>query len=182
MTVSRRWIAEVAEPAAHAGGRVRRSGRAAASARARAGLPGVLAGITQALGAERINIEDFELQHYSPDRGGVLTIPRRREEPARRAADLLEAGKPGSSSRPCSTRDRQVEPARALIGHVAVPGDKSISHRAVLLGALADGPVEITGFGRAGDTESTVRAIRALGIDVEEPDVDRSQPSAACAG
>ena len=34
--------------------------------------PGVLAGITQALGAERINIEDFELQHLSPERGGVL--------------------------------------------------------------------------------------------------------------
>jgi prephenate dehydrogenase len=53
--------------------------------------PGVLAGITQALGAERINIEDFELQHYSPDRGGVLTILVAGEEPARRAADLLES-------------------------------------------------------------------------------------------
>jgi prephenate dehydrogenase len=53
--------------------------------------PGVLAGITQALGAERINIEDFELQHFSPDRGGVLTILVAGEEPARRAADLLEA-------------------------------------------------------------------------------------------
>ena len=36
--------------------------------------PGVLAGITQALGAERINIEDFELRHFSPERGGVLLI------------------------------------------------------------------------------------------------------------
>src|SRR5919201_6757015 len=36
--------------------------------------PGVLAGITQALGAERINIEDFELQHHSPERGGLLTL------------------------------------------------------------------------------------------------------------
>jgi prephenate dehydrogenase len=53
--------------------------------------PGVLAGITQGLGAERINIEDFELQHYSPDRGGVLTILVAGEEPARRAADLLES-------------------------------------------------------------------------------------------
>jgi prephenate dehydrogenase len=53
--------------------------------------PGVLAGITQALGAERINIEDFELQHYSPDRGGVLTILVAGEEPSRRAADLLES-------------------------------------------------------------------------------------------
>src|SRR5262249_30103042 len=36
--------------------------------------PGVLAGITQALGAERINIEDFELQHMSRERGGTLTL------------------------------------------------------------------------------------------------------------
>ncbi len=53
--------------------------------------PGVLAGITQALGAERINIEDFELQHHSPERGGVLTILVAGEEPAGRAAALLEA-------------------------------------------------------------------------------------------
>ncbi len=53
--------------------------------------PGVLAGITQALGAERINIEDFELQHFSPERGGVLNVLVTGEEPARRAAELLEA-------------------------------------------------------------------------------------------
>ncbi len=53
--------------------------------------PGVLAGITQALGAERINIEDFELQHLSPERGGVLTVLVTGDEPARRAAELLEA-------------------------------------------------------------------------------------------
>jgi prephenate dehydrogenase len=53
--------------------------------------PGVLAGITQALGADRINIEDFELQHMSPERGGVLTVLVTGEEPARRAAELLEA-------------------------------------------------------------------------------------------
>ena len=53
--------------------------------------PGVLAGITQALGAERINIEDFELQHMSPERGGTLTILIAGEEEARRAAALLEA-------------------------------------------------------------------------------------------
>jgi prephenate dehydrogenase len=53
--------------------------------------PGVLAGITQALGAERINIEDFELLHMSPDRGGTLTVLVTGENEARRAADLLEA-------------------------------------------------------------------------------------------
>ena len=53
--------------------------------------PGVLAGITQALGAERINIEDFELHHVSPDRGGTLTVLIGGESEARRAAALLEA-------------------------------------------------------------------------------------------
>jgi prephenate dehydrogenase len=53
--------------------------------------PGVLAGITQALGAERINIEDFELHHMSPDRGGTLTLLITGEDEARRAAELLGA-------------------------------------------------------------------------------------------
>jgi prephenate dehydrogenase len=52
--------------------------------------PGVLAAITQALGAERINIEDFELEHRSPDRGGTLTVLVAGESEAARAAALLE--------------------------------------------------------------------------------------------
>jgi prephenate dehydrogenase len=53
--------------------------------------PGVIAGITQALGAERINIEDFEFQHLSPERGGVMTILVTGEQQGARAAELLEA-------------------------------------------------------------------------------------------
>jgi prephenate dehydrogenase len=53
--------------------------------------PGVLAGITQALGAERINIEDFELHHMSPERGGTLTVLVAGEAEAERAAALLES-------------------------------------------------------------------------------------------
>ena len=52
--------------------------------------PGVFAGITQALGAERINIEDFELEHISPERGGTVTLLVTGEQEARRAAALLE--------------------------------------------------------------------------------------------
>jgi prephenate dehydrogenase len=51
---------------------------------------GVLAAITQGLGAERINIEDFELQHLSPERGGVLLLLISGEREANRAAELLE--------------------------------------------------------------------------------------------
>ena len=68
-----------------------------------------------------------------------------------------------------------VAPATSLRGAVAVPGDKSISHRAVLLGAIGEGETVVRGFGRAADTESTVAAVRALGVDVceEGPDVLR---------
>jgi prephenate dehydrogenase len=52
--------------------------------------PGVFAGITQALGAERINIEDFEMHHISPERGGTLTLLVAGEDAAQRAAALLE--------------------------------------------------------------------------------------------
>jgi 3-phosphoshikimate 1-carboxyvinyltransferase len=62
----------------------------------------------------------------------------------------------------------KVEPAGALVGHIAVPGDKSISHRALLVGALAEGEMRVRGFGRSADTESTLNAVRALGVDVEE--------------
>ena len=43
-----------------------------------------------------------------------------------------------------------------------------MSHRAVLIGAIADGESRITGFGRSGDTESTIAAVKALGVEVEE--------------
>ena len=65
-----------------------------------------------------------------------------------------------------------VAPAVSLRGAVAVPGDKSISHRAVLIGAICEGETVVTGFGRSGDTESTVRAMRALGVEIEDEGAD----------
>ena len=61
----------------------------------------------------------------------------------------------------------RVEPAASLQGDLAVPGDKSISHRALLLGAIADGTSEVGGFGASKDTLSTAAAVRALGAGVE---------------
>jgi 3-phosphoshikimate 1-carboxyvinyltransferase len=66
----------------------------------------------------------------------------------------------------------RVEPVAGLVGHVAVPGDKSISHRAVLLCAICDGETRISGFGRSEDTESTIAAMRVLGAGVDEEDID----------
>jgi 3-phosphoshikimate 1-carboxyvinyltransferase len=57
-------------------------------------------------------------------------------------------------------------PGGPLRGHVAVPGDKSISHRALILGALADGETRIEGLSEGRDVLATAAALRALGADV----------------
>ena len=66
----------------------------------------------------------------------------------------------------------RVEPVPALEGHIAVPGDKSISHRAVIVGALCEGDVSVIGFGRSADTEATIAAVRELGVDIVDVDAD----------
>jgi 3-phosphoshikimate 1-carboxyvinyltransferase len=60
-----------------------------------------------------------------------------------------------------------VEKAGGLRGRVKVPGDKSISHRALLLGAIAEGTTRIHGFLPAADCLATLACVRGLGIEVE---------------
>jgi 3-phosphoshikimate 1-carboxyvinyltransferase len=62
-----------------------------------------------------------------------------------------------------------VAPARAARGALAVPGDKSISHRYVLLGALADGMTEVSGLAPGADVAATIACMRALGVRIETP-------------
>ncbi|HEX9638291.1 MAG TPA: 3-phosphoshikimate 1-carboxyvinyltransferase [Acidobacteriota bacterium] len=62
-----------------------------------------------------------------------------------------------------------LKPARRVRGAARVPGDKSISHRAFLLAALADGAVEVRGAGRGEDVRSTLRCVAELGAAVSEP-------------
>ena len=64
-----------------------------------------------------------------------------------------------------------IEKAGRLSGTVAVPGDKSLSHRSIMLAGLADTPVEVHNFLAAEDCLSTVSCMRALGVSVEfDPD------------
>ena len=64
----------------------------------------------------------------------------------------------------------RVSPGGSVSGEITVPGDKSISHRALMLGALAEGETEITGFLTGEDCLSTLRALRALGVSIECPE------------
>lgn len=60
-------------------------------------------------------------------------------------------------------------PGGGIDGEARVPGDKSISHRAVMLGALATGETRVSGFLQGEDALATVAALRALGVTIEGP-------------
>src|SRR5215471_4099512 len=63
-----------------------------------------------------------------------------------------------------------INPARALTGSVRPPGDKSISHRYAMLGAIADGVTQINFFARSADCASTLNCLAGLGVAFERKD------------
>ena len=64
----------------------------------------------------------------------------------------------------------QIQPCGPLRGEITVPGDKSISHRAVMLGALANGTTHITGFLMGEDCLSTIDCFRKMGVEINITD------------
>ncbi len=61
------------------------------------------------------------------------------------------------------------QPAGQLTGDIRVPGDKSISHRSIMLGALADGMTRVHGFLHGDDCLATLNAFRAMGVKIDGP-------------
>ncbi len=66
-------------------------------------------------------------------------------------------------------RSFYVRPGGRLTGRIRVPGDKSISHRSIMLGAIADGVTEVSGFLEGADALSTMNVFRALGVQIDGP-------------
>ena len=66
--------------------------------------------------------------------------------------------------------DYEIQPSQTLHGQFQVPGDKSISHRAIMLGALAQGHTRVSGFLTGADCIATMNAFRALGVSIEAAD------------
>ena len=61
--------------------------------------------------------------------------------------------------------DYLIQPGGSLHGRLRVPGDKSISHRAVILGSLADGVTRVRGLLEGADVLATIAAFRAMGVE-----------------
>ena len=70
---------------------------------------------------------------------------------------------------PTSIIDYIVRPSRVLRGEIRVPGDKSISHRSIMLGAIADGDTRISGLLEGEDVLATVAAFRSMGVRIDRP-------------
>ena len=83
----------------------------------------------------------------------------------------------GAASSAASVPSAQVlwctQPGSAVGGNLSIPGDKSISHRALLFGGIAEGRTEIDGFLPGADCLATLRALVALGVRVEQPEPTR---------
>jgi 3-phosphoshikimate 1-carboxyvinyltransferase len=66
-----------------------------------------------------------------------------------------------------------VTPGGRLTGRLRVPGDKSISHRSIMLGSLAEGETRVSGFLEGEDSLATLAAFRAMGVNIEGPQAGR---------
>jgi 3-phosphoshikimate 1-carboxyvinyltransferase len=71
--------------------------------------------------------------------------------------------------RSSALRKFEARPVRGVSGAIAVPGDKSISHRALMLAGIAEGTSEVTGFLASEDCLASLAAMRALGVRIEQP-------------
>ena len=63
-----------------------------------------------------------------------------------------------------------ITPSNTVTGTIAIPGDKSISHRSIMLGSLAEGITHVTGFLEGEDALATLQAFRDMGVTIEGPD------------
>ena len=79
-------------------------------------------------------------------------------------------GEPPLDGEDPPTIDYIVHPSGPLRGEIRVPGDKSISHRAIMLGAIADGETRVGGLLEGEDVLATVAAFRSMGVEIEGPD------------
>ena len=70
-------------------------------------------------------------------------------------------------------RHFEVQAGSSLRGRLRVPGDKSISHRSIMLGSIAEGTTHVSGFLEGADALSTMNVFRALGVRIEGPDAGR---------
>ena len=66
-----------------------------------------------------------------------------------------------------------LDPGGSLTGSIRVPGDKSMSHRAIMLGSIAEGRTTVSGFLEGEDALATLSAFREMGVEITYPQSGR---------
>lgn len=120
-------------------------------------------------------LDDFAALRDAIDRAdqeALVTIFTRARDARHYFEKLLENKFMDASQTRSETRYR-VSPGGHSCASLRVPGDKSISHRSIMLGAIAEGMTEVTGFLEGEDSLATLRAFRDLGVLIEGPDQGR---------
>ena len=112
----------------------------------------------------------------SESKTGVEAVPPTRTESVTETKPLTSSqARPQAS--PLTAREKQsqfsVKPSDQLRGEIRVPGDKSISHRSIMFGSLAEGVTEVEGFLEGDDALATLQSFRDMGVVIEGPDNGR---------
>lgn len=125
----------------------------------------------EALDALAEDLEQMRRALAENDRA-ALDMRLRRGRLARESFDLAHGDelKPHSKNEPGFQKSFLVRPGGSIKGRVRVPGDKSISHRAVILGSLAEGVTSVSGFLEGEDALNTLAAFRELGVTIAGPE------------
>jgi len=111
------------------------------------------------------NVGDW---HRKSRAARLATAPARCQKPAAAPLTALrDHPLPAHHSAAAAVRLRRFTPAGPLTGRIRVPGDKSISHRSLMLGALAVGETRVTGLLEGEDVLATAAALRAMGATIE---------------
>ena len=122
-------------------------------------LLGNAAAVVAACDAARADLERLRAAVAAGEGAAIATLVAE--------AGAVRARMRGPVSVSAAAADELLAPARTpLTGEVELPGDKSISHRALLFGAIAEGETRITGLGGGQDNASTIHVLRSLGVRI----------------
>ena len=114
-------------------------------------------------------LQSLKLSIQEKDHAALKTLFSR----AKRTRDEFVRNHYGNKDEEMESQDSltlQVESGGKVEGRIRVPGDKSISHRSVIFGSLADGITEVSGFLEGEDALKTVAAFRAMGVTIIGPE------------
>jgi 3-phosphoshikimate 1-carboxyvinyltransferase len=124
-------------------------------------------------------MKDFQVMRCAIEKGDkqyLVDLFTRARDARNHFGKLIESQTPDigiQSSISEKSIDYIVSPGGNACADLRVPGDKSISHRAIMFGSLAEGMTEVTGFLEGEDSLATLQAFRAMGVDIEGPNEGR---------